>query len=48
MSDLPARVALRDGLQKRLLEAAELAQRIVGHELPSRLLKAGPRTRLAV
>ena len=31
----------------RLLEVAELAQRIVGHELPSRLLKAGPRTRLA-
>ena len=32
----------------RLLEVAETAQRIVGRELPSRLLKAGPRTRLAV
>ncbi|MGI5241992.1 hydroxymethylglutaryl-CoA lyase [Dactylosporangium sp. CA-139066] len=31
----------------RLLEVAEFAQRIVGHELPSGLLKAGPRTRLA-
>jgi hydroxymethylglutaryl-CoA lyase len=29
-----------------LLETAALAQRIVGRELPSRLLKAGPRTRL--
>lgn len=30
-----------------LLAVAEIAQRIVGRELPSRLLKAGPRTRLA-
>ncbi|MGW0595091.1 hydroxymethylglutaryl-CoA lyase [Streptosporangium sp. NPDC002607] len=30
-----------------LLEVADLAQRIVGRELPSRLLKAGPRSRLA-
>ena len=32
----------------RMLEVAETAQRIVGRELTSRLLKAGPRTRLAV
>lgn len=32
----------------RLLEVAETAQQIVGRELPSRVLKAGPRTRLAV
>ncbi|WP_150238339.1 hydroxymethylglutaryl-CoA lyase [Nocardiopsis quinghaiensis] len=32
----------------RMLEVAGTAQRIVGRELPSRLLKAGPRTRLAV
>jgi hydroxymethylglutaryl-CoA lyase len=31
-----------------LLEVAELAQRIVGRELPSRLIKSGPRTRLSV
>ncbi|GAA1019460.1 hydroxymethylglutaryl-CoA lyase [Acrocarpospora pleiomorpha] len=31
-----------------LLEVAALAQEIVGRELPSRLLKAGPRTRLSV
>lgn len=30
-----------------LLEVAHIAERIVGRELPSRLLKAGPRTRLA-
>ena len=29
-----------------LIEAAELAQRIVGRELPSGVLRAGPRTRL--
>lgn len=32
----------------RLLEVADLAQSLVGRELPSRVLKAGPRTRLAV
>lgn len=32
----------------RLLEVAEVAQQIVGRQLPSRVLKAGPRTRLAV
>ena len=31
----------------RLLDVAGLAQRLVGRELPSRLLKAGPRTRLS-
>lgn len=31
----------------RLLEVAEFAQHIVGHDLPSGVLKAGPRTRLA-
>ncbi len=31
----------------RLLDAAALAERLVGHELPSRLAYAGPRTRLA-
>ena len=30
-----------------LLEAARLAEQLVGHELPSRLVYAGPRTRLA-
>jgi len=30
----------------KLLECAKLAQSLVGHELPSQLLKAGPRTRL--
>ena len=30
-----------------LLEVAATAERIVGRELPSRLIKAGPRTRLA-
>jgi hydroxymethylglutaryl-CoA lyase len=30
----------------RLIEAAELAQRLVGRELPSGVLRAGPRTRL--
>lgn len=29
----------------RLLEAAAIAQELVGHELPSQVLKAGPRTR---
>jgi hydroxymethylglutaryl-CoA lyase len=29
-----------------LLEAAALAERLVGHELPSQVLRAGPRTRL--
>ena len=29
-----------------LLEAAELAQRLVGGPLPSNVLRAGPRTRL--
>jgi len=32
---------------QRLLDAAALAERLVGHELPSRLAYAGPRTRLA-
>lgn len=32
----------------RLIEAAELAERIVGRQLPSGVLRAGPRTRLAV
>lgn len=31
----------------RLLEAAALAERLIGHELPSRLAYAGPRSRLA-
>jgi hydroxymethylglutaryl-CoA lyase len=30
----------------KLIEVAELAQRIVGRELPSGVLRAGPRTRL--
>jgi hydroxymethylglutaryl-CoA lyase len=30
----------------KLVEAAELAQRIVGRELPSGVLRAGPRYRL--
>lgn len=32
---------------ERLLDVAHLAQEIVGRELPSRVLKAGPRTRLS-
>jgi hydroxymethylglutaryl-CoA lyase len=31
-----------------LLEAARLAERIVGRELPSGVLRAGPRSRRAV
>jgi hydroxymethylglutaryl-CoA lyase len=31
----------------RLLEAAALAEELVGHTLPSGVLRAGPRTRLA-
>jgi hydroxymethylglutaryl-CoA lyase len=40
-------MGLRTGIDlDRLVEAAELAQRIVGRELPSGVLRAGPRTRL--
>ena len=31
---------------KKLIECANLAQSFIGHELPSQVLKAGPRTRL--
>jgi hydroxymethylglutaryl-CoA lyase len=40
-------MGLRTGIDlDRLVDAAELAQRIVGRELPSGVLRAGPRTRL--
>lgn len=41
-------LGVRTGIDlDRLLDAAALAERLVGHELPSRLAYAGPRTRLA-
>jgi hydroxymethylglutaryl-CoA lyase len=40
-------MGMRTGIDlDRLVEAAEMAQRIVGRELPSGVLRAGPRTRL--
>jgi hydroxymethylglutaryl-CoA lyase len=40
-------MGIRTGIDlEKLLECARLAQEYVGHELPSQVLKAGPRTRL--